>query len=64
MKLLRVAYRELAIAIFKKKGYDRALEVVDEGKKIAPDFAALDNLREAILSEKALADRADRKPSE
>ncbi len=59
VKLLQVAYRELAIAIFKKKEYERALEVVDEAKRIAPDFAPLDNLRAAILSEKAVADRAD-----
>jgi len=59
MKLLQVAYRELAIAIFKKKEYEQALEVVDEGKKIAPDFAPLDNLRAAILAEKAAADQAD-----
>ena len=64
IKLLRVAYRELAIAIFKLKDYDRALEVVDEGKKIAPDFTPLDNLRGVILSEQALVDGADRKPSE
>ena len=61
--LLRIAYRELAVAIFKKKEYDRALEVIDQAKKIAPDFAPLDNLRAAVLAEKAAAGRADQSPS-
>jgi len=64
MNLLRIAYRELAVAIFKKKEYDRALEVVDQAKKIAPDFAALDNLKAAVMAEKAAAGRADQPLSE
>lgn len=57
--ILGLAYHELALALNSKKDYDRALQTVDKGKSVAPDYAPLESLRRQILAEKQSAEPVD-----
>jgi len=52
VSILQLAYHDLALVIARKGDYDRAIETIDKGKTIAPDFAPLDDLRKRIVAEK------------
>jgi len=55
VKILQITYRDYALAVFKKGEPDRALQIIEQAKRIAPNYQPLNELKTAIITGKMAA---------